>query len=166
MLVLLFSPFATWAGTIVQMTALRLTPCWRQLKWAPWAVSLDLCWVHRDPETPGFPLYLCLSVSPGTAGLIYGGAAGVIRSPNPVIHSISCGIHWFACGSTFWCMFMLSPLSGQPLILHVQGCEAISSSFTSKTKHPHKNARTWALSPEEFLADLLLGSWVSMISQI
>ncbi|KAJ5650289.1 uncharacterized protein N7484_004012 [Penicillium longicatenatum] len=38
----------------------------------------------------------------GTAGLIYGGAAGVIRSPNPVIHSLSCGIHWFACGSTFW----------------------------------------------------------------
>ncbi|KAJ5993301.1 hypothetical protein N7451_009025 [Penicillium sp. IBT 35674x] len=38
----------------------------------------------------------------GTAGLIYGGAAGVIKSPNPVIHSLSCGIHWFACGSTFW----------------------------------------------------------------
>ncbi|KAJ5083576.1 hypothetical protein N7456_013003 [Penicillium angulare] len=38
----------------------------------------------------------------GTAGLIYGGAAGVIRSPNPVIHSVSCGIHWAACGSTFW----------------------------------------------------------------
>ncbi|KAJ5811569.1 hypothetical protein N7474_007870 [Penicillium riverlandense] len=38
----------------------------------------------------------------GTAGLIYGGAAGVIRSPNPVVHSISCGIHWFACGSSFW----------------------------------------------------------------
>ncbi|KAJ5257033.1 hypothetical protein N7478_013137 [Penicillium angulare] len=38
----------------------------------------------------------------GAAGLIYGGAAGVIRSPNPVIHSLSCGIHWAACGSTFW----------------------------------------------------------------
>ncbi|KAJ5250069.1 hypothetical protein N7489_000479 [Penicillium chrysogenum] len=38
----------------------------------------------------------------GTAGLIYGGAAGVIRSPNPMIHSLSCGIHWFACGSAFW----------------------------------------------------------------
>ncbi|CAG7954750.1 unnamed protein product [Penicillium nalgiovense] len=41
----------------------------------------------------------------GTAGLIYGGAAGVIRSPNPMIHSLSCGIHWFACGSAFWCMW-------------------------------------------------------------
>ncbi|KAJ5760665.1 hypothetical protein N7520_007821 [Penicillium odoratum] len=38
----------------------------------------------------------------GAAGLIYGGAAGVIKSPNPVIHSLSCGIHWFACGTTFW----------------------------------------------------------------
>ncbi|KAJ5648159.1 hypothetical protein N7490_004531 [Penicillium lividum] len=38
----------------------------------------------------------------GTAGLIYGGAAGVIKSPNPVIHSLSCGIHWFACGTAFW----------------------------------------------------------------
>lgn len=43
--------------------------------------------------------------SPGGAGLIYGGVAGVIRSPSPVIHSISCGIHWFGCGSTYWCMF-------------------------------------------------------------
>ncbi|KAJ5585052.1 uncharacterized protein N7459_004852 [Penicillium hispanicum] len=38
----------------------------------------------------------------GAAGFIYGGFAGVIRSPNPVVHSLSCGIHWFACGSTFW----------------------------------------------------------------
>ncbi|EYE96559.1 uncharacterized protein EURHEDRAFT_411063 [Aspergillus ruber CBS 135680] len=38
----------------------------------------------------------------GCTGLAYGGAAGVIRSPHPVIHSISCGIHWFACGTTFW----------------------------------------------------------------
>ncbi|KAJ5980817.1 hypothetical protein N7481_008115 [Penicillium waksmanii] len=40
----------------------------------------------------------------GVAGLIYGGTAGVIKSPNPLIHSLSCGIHWFACGSTFWWM--------------------------------------------------------------
>ncbi|KAL2222056.1 hypothetical protein M432DRAFT_207353 [Thermoascus aurantiacus ATCC 26904] len=38
----------------------------------------------------------------GTAGLVYGGVAGVLRSPHPVIHSISCGIHWFACGASFW----------------------------------------------------------------
>ncbi|CAG8221852.1 unnamed protein product [Penicillium salamii] len=38
----------------------------------------------------------------GTMGLIYGGAAGVIRSPNPMIHSLSCGIHWSICGSSFW----------------------------------------------------------------
>ncbi|KAJ5770319.1 uncharacterized protein N7511_002370 [Penicillium nucicola] len=38
----------------------------------------------------------------GGAGLLYGGAAGVIRSRNPMVHSLSCGIHWFACGSTFW----------------------------------------------------------------
>lgn len=48
---------------------------------------------------------------PGAAGLIYGGAAGVIRSPNPVIHSLSCGIHWFACGSTFWCSSTFNHLS-------------------------------------------------------
>lgn len=39
----------------------------------------------------------------GSAGLVYGGISGVIRSPHPVIHSISCGIHWFACGASFWC---------------------------------------------------------------
>ncbi|OJJ51226.1 hypothetical protein ASPZODRAFT_156160 [Penicilliopsis zonata CBS 506.65] len=38
----------------------------------------------------------------GAAGLVYGGVAGVIRSPHPVIHSVSCGIHWFACGTAFW----------------------------------------------------------------
>ncbi|KAL4807623.1 hypothetical protein BDV18DRAFT_135682 [Aspergillus unguis] len=38
----------------------------------------------------------------GASGLIYGGISGVVRSPNPVIHSISHGIHWFACGTTFW----------------------------------------------------------------
>ncbi|KAL2864527.1 uncharacterized protein BJX67DRAFT_222876 [Aspergillus lucknowensis] len=40
----------------------------------------------------------------GSAGLVYGGISGVIRSPHPVIHSISCGIHWFACGTSFWWM--------------------------------------------------------------
>ncbi|BDD55255.1 hypothetical protein MPDQ_001727 [Monascus purpureus] len=38
----------------------------------------------------------------GTGGLLYGGIFGVIRSPHPVIHSISYGIHWFACGTSFW----------------------------------------------------------------
>ncbi|KAF7173453.1 hypothetical protein CNMCM5623_005656 [Aspergillus felis] len=38
----------------------------------------------------------------GSAGLVYGGISGVIKSPHPVIHSISCGIHWFACGTSFW----------------------------------------------------------------
>ncbi|KAL5335399.1 hypothetical protein BJX70DRAFT_390687 [Aspergillus crustosus] len=38
----------------------------------------------------------------GSTGLVYGGISGVIRSPHPVIHSISCGIHWFACGTSFW----------------------------------------------------------------
>ncbi|KAK9851391.1 hypothetical protein MYU51_009649 [Penicillium brevicompactum] len=38
----------------------------------------------------------------GAVGLIYGGAAGVIRSPNPMIHSLSCGIHWSIGGSSFW----------------------------------------------------------------
>ncbi|KAL4878845.1 hypothetical protein BJY04DRAFT_194737 [Aspergillus karnatakaensis] len=38
----------------------------------------------------------------GASGLVYGGISGVIRSPHPVVHSISCGIHWFACGTSFW----------------------------------------------------------------
>ncbi|PWY88938.1 hypothetical protein BO70DRAFT_377418 [Aspergillus heteromorphus CBS 117.55] len=38
----------------------------------------------------------------GSAGLIYGGISGVIRSPNPVIHSIASGIHWSVCGTSFW----------------------------------------------------------------
>ncbi|KAJ5488705.1 hypothetical protein N7539_003595 [Penicillium diatomitis] len=40
----------------------------------------------------------------GASGLVYGGFSGVIRSPNPMIHSLSCGIHWFACGSAYWWM--------------------------------------------------------------
>ncbi|KAJ5894653.1 hypothetical protein N7495_006344 [Penicillium taxi] len=43
-----------------------------------------------------------VGVLSGTVGLIYGGAAGVIRSRNPLVHSISNGIHWAVCGSTFW----------------------------------------------------------------
>ncbi|RJE23363.1 hypothetical protein PHISCL_04305 [Aspergillus sclerotialis] len=39
----------------------------------------------------------------GAAGLVYGGVAGVFRSSHPGIHSLSRGIHWFACGTTFWC---------------------------------------------------------------
>ncbi|KAK2776987.1 hypothetical protein FQN53_002453 [Emmonsiellopsis sp. PD_33] len=38
----------------------------------------------------------------GTSGLLFGGITGIIRSPNPVIHSISAGIHWFAFGASFW----------------------------------------------------------------
>ncbi|KAK2753172.1 hypothetical protein FQN54_007998 [Arachnomyces sp. PD_36] len=38
----------------------------------------------------------------GTSGLIYGGISGVLRSPHPVIHSVSTGIHWFAFGTSFW----------------------------------------------------------------
>ncbi|PLB36021.1 uncharacterized protein BDW47DRAFT_109332 [Aspergillus candidus] len=38
----------------------------------------------------------------GSTGLVYGGVSGVLRSRHPVIHSISCGIHWFACGTSFW----------------------------------------------------------------
>ncbi|PYH96203.1 hypothetical protein BO71DRAFT_321445 [Aspergillus ellipticus CBS 707.79] len=38
----------------------------------------------------------------GSAGLLYGGIAGVIRSPNPVIHSLASGIHWSLCGTSFW----------------------------------------------------------------
>ncbi|KAL4738600.1 hypothetical protein BDV11DRAFT_189228 [Aspergillus similis] len=38
----------------------------------------------------------------GSAGLVYGGISGVIRSPHPVVHSISHGIHWFVCGTSFW----------------------------------------------------------------
>ncbi|KAJ5166007.1 hypothetical protein N7492_006303 [Penicillium capsulatum] len=60
-----------------------------------------------DSQDTGFstdPLIAAAKVGAlsGGAGLIYGGVAGVIRSPNPVIHSISCGIHWFGCGSTYW----------------------------------------------------------------
>ncbi|PYH41611.1 uncharacterized protein BP01DRAFT_305469, partial [Aspergillus saccharolyticus JOP 1030-1] len=38
----------------------------------------------------------------GSLGLVYGGVAGVIRSPNPVIHSLSYGVQWAATGSFFW----------------------------------------------------------------
>jgi len=39
----------------------------------------------------------------GSAGIIYGGASSILRSsPHSVIHTFSSGIHWFACGSSFW----------------------------------------------------------------
>ncbi|KAJ6062089.1 uncharacterized protein N7446_006209 [Penicillium canescens] len=44
----------------------------------------------RQPHVPELE---SLTYKIGGAGLLYGGAAGVIRSPNPVVHSLSCGIH-------------------------------------------------------------------------
>ncbi|EGC43859.1 conserved hypothetical protein [Histoplasma capsulatum var. duboisii H88] len=38
----------------------------------------------------------------GVSGLIFGGITGVLRSPNPAIHSIAAGIHWFAFGTSSW----------------------------------------------------------------
>ncbi|EEH20381.1 hypothetical protein PABG_02640 [Paracoccidioides brasiliensis Pb03] len=38
----------------------------------------------------------------GAFGLIFGGITGVLRSPNPAIHSIAAGIHWFAFGTSTW----------------------------------------------------------------
>ncbi|KAJ6119790.1 hypothetical protein N7523_004070 [Penicillium sp. IBT 18751x] len=38
----------------------------------------------------------------GAAGIIYGGAAGVIRSRHPLVHSLAHGIHWTVAGSAFW----------------------------------------------------------------
>ncbi|EQL36976.1 hypothetical protein BDFG_01603 [Blastomyces dermatitidis ATCC 26199] len=38
----------------------------------------------------------------GASGLIFGGITGVLRSPNPAIHSIAAGLHWFAFGTSTW----------------------------------------------------------------
>ncbi|PGH10505.1 hypothetical protein AJ79_05433 [Helicocarpus griseus UAMH5409] len=38
----------------------------------------------------------------GASGLIFGGITGVLRSPNPVIHSIAAGAHWAAFGTSTW----------------------------------------------------------------
>ncbi|KAJ5227349.1 uncharacterized protein N7469_007355 [Penicillium citrinum] len=59
---------------------------------------------HVDPMSNSLASAAKVGALTGATGLIYGGAAGVIKSPNPLIHSVSCGIHWFACGSTFWWM--------------------------------------------------------------
>ncbi|OQE27887.1 hypothetical protein PENSTE_c004G01230 [Penicillium steckii] len=59
---------------------------------------------HVDPMSNSLASAAKVGAFTGATGLIYGGAAGVIKSPNPLIHSVSCGIHWFACGSTFWWM--------------------------------------------------------------
>ncbi|KAE8353122.1 hypothetical protein BDV28DRAFT_148371 [Aspergillus coremiiformis] len=53
-----------------------------------------------EPNAP-FPSLKVGALS-GSTGLVYGGISGVIRSRHPVIHSISYGIHWFACGTSFW----------------------------------------------------------------
>ncbi|RAL14892.1 uncharacterized protein BO97DRAFT_403928 [Aspergillus homomorphus CBS 101889] len=49
-----------------------------------------------------FPPVVKAGALSGSLGLVYGGVAGVIRSPNPVIHSLSCGVQWAATGSGFW----------------------------------------------------------------
>ncbi|KAJ5098115.1 hypothetical protein N7532_005116 [Penicillium argentinense] len=59
---------------------------------------------NADPVVGSLVPAIKVGAVSGVAGLIYGGAAGVIKSPHPAIHSLSCGIHWFACGSTFWWM--------------------------------------------------------------
>ncbi|KAE8366495.1 hypothetical protein BDV27DRAFT_125203 [Aspergillus caelatus] len=59
----------------------------------------------QNPNLEPNALFSSLKVGAlsGSAGLVYGGISGVVRSSrHPVIHSISCGIHWFACGTSFW----------------------------------------------------------------
>ncbi|KAL4761019.1 uncharacterized protein BDW70DRAFT_136623 [Aspergillus foveolatus] len=57
---------------------------------------------YSNPEYNALATSLKVGALSGSAGLIYGGVSGVIRSPHPVIHSISHGIHWFVCGTSFW----------------------------------------------------------------
>ncbi|KAL4746066.1 hypothetical protein BDW72DRAFT_185623 [Aspergillus terricola var. indicus] len=57
---------------------------------------------YTHPEYNALATSLKVGALGGSAGLIYGGISGVIRSPHPVIHSISHGIHWFVCGTSFW----------------------------------------------------------------
>ncbi|KAF2809087.1 uncharacterized protein BDZ99DRAFT_571914 [Mytilinidion resinicola] len=38
----------------------------------------------------------------GGAGIIVGGAAGIVRSSTPVLFATASGLQWFAVGSTFW----------------------------------------------------------------
>ncbi|KAL4912475.1 hypothetical protein BDW62DRAFT_19308 [Aspergillus aurantiobrunneus] len=57
---------------------------------------------HPHGEYNALATSLKVGALSGSAGLIYGGISGVIRSPHPVIHSVSHGIHWFACGTSFW----------------------------------------------------------------
>lgn len=92
---------ATWDRRI-RMPALNPMHCYRPWKWEPWVVSSFSVFLFGIRSSAYF-------YPPGSAGLVYGGIAGVIRSPHPIIHSISCGIHWSVCGSSFWCK-SLSPL--------------------------------------------------------
>ena len=96
---------ATW-DRMIRMPALNPMHCYRPWKWEPLVVS--------SFSVLGYVYHRLTLYSPGSTGLVYGGIAGVIRSPHPVIHSISCGIHWSVCGSSFWCQFLRSfplPLS-------------------------------------------------------
>lgn len=56
--------------------------------------------------------YTSLKLLLGASGLVSGGITGVLRSPNPMIHSVSTGIHWFAFGTSFWCQYTPSSQAG------------------------------------------------------
>ena len=76
----------------------------------------------------------------GVGGLLYGGVSGVVRSQHPVIHSISCGIHWSVCGASFWCRILTSRPSPAVTLTDVlwQTCEGISyGCIIGITRHHH-----------------------------
>lgn len=71
----------------------------------PFPLTLSIavhCICHYSTDGIFFRLIVFLAFG----GFAYGGVSGVLRSsPHPVIRSISYGIHWFACGSSFWCQY-------------------------------------------------------------
>ncbi|KAG5301329.1 hypothetical protein I7I48_01303 [Histoplasma ohiense] len=63
--------------------------------------------IHRDQSDQAQNVWtvmpaLKVGAFSGVSGLIFGGITGVLRSPNPAIHSIAAGIHWFAFGTSSW----------------------------------------------------------------
>ncbi|OJD25865.1 hypothetical protein ACJ73_02762 [Blastomyces percursus] len=66
----------------------------------------------------------------GASGLIFGGITGVLRSPNPAIHSVTAGIHWFAFGTSTWWL-RSNILRVQFDDKHTAGQRAFASSVSS-----------------------------------
>ena len=68
--------------------------------------SRDPSHITQQPQNGGSHgnrLYTAnLSTHSGTAGVLFGSVAGILRSAHPVLFAAGAGMQWFGLGAVFW----------------------------------------------------------------